>query len=153
MILMVFWTCFDDFCFSRSPNPIHDQCIRYGRNKSKFYFSFVCLRKWIKGVLSMFWRFLFFEVCKTDTWLHVFFNLPRCTIPQLRALDPVYMTSREACLIPQKFHFFSKQGGVPSVDVRLSVRPSVRHEILCTGYRPLGSVQSAWNFFHSIELG
>ena len=34
------------------------------------------------------------------------------------------MTSREACLIPQKFHFFSKQGGVPSVDVRPSVRLS-----------------------------
>ena len=39
----------------------------------------------------------------------------------LRALDPVYLTGREACLIPQKFHFFSKQGGVPSVDVCLSV--------------------------------
>jgi hypothetical protein len=24
MILKVFWTCFDDFCSSRSPNPLHD---------------------------------------------------------------------------------------------------------------------------------
>jgi len=24
MILVGFWTCFGDFCFSRSPNPLHD---------------------------------------------------------------------------------------------------------------------------------
>ena len=36
MILKGFWTCFEDFWFSRSPNPLHDPCIRYGGKKSKF---------------------------------------------------------------------------------------------------------------------
>jgi hypothetical protein len=33
MILKGFWTCFGDFCFSRSPNPTHNLCIRYGATK------------------------------------------------------------------------------------------------------------------------
>ena len=76
----------------------------------------------------MFWRFLFFEVCKTDTWLHVFFNLPRCSIPQLRALDPVYMTSpRSGFLYPRNSIFFQSRGGyLLSMSVCPSVRPSVR---------------------------
>ena len=36
MILKGFWTCFGDFWFSRSPNPTHDPCIRFGRKRTGF---------------------------------------------------------------------------------------------------------------------
>jgi hypothetical protein len=43
MILKGFWMCFEDFCFSRSPNPLHVPCIRYGRKKSKIFFLILML--------------------------------------------------------------------------------------------------------------
>ncbi len=43
MILKGFWTCFEDFWFSRSPNPLHVPCIRYGQKKSKIFFLFLML--------------------------------------------------------------------------------------------------------------
>jgi len=43
MILNGFWTCFDDFCVSRSANPLHHSCIRYGGKISKIFFLFLML--------------------------------------------------------------------------------------------------------------
>ena len=43
MILNVFWTCFGDFCFSRSPNPLHDSMYKvWGEKNRKFFFCFLC---------------------------------------------------------------------------------------------------------------
>jgi hypothetical protein len=45
VILKGFRMCFEDFCFSRSPNPLHEPCIRYGAKKSKIFFLFHMLYK------------------------------------------------------------------------------------------------------------
>jgi hypothetical protein len=45
MILKGFWTCFEDFWFSRSPNPLHVPCIRYGRKRTGFVRS--TFTRWI----------------------------------------------------------------------------------------------------------
>ncbi len=39
-ILNGFWKCFGDFCFSRSPNPLHVPCIRYGRKNQELNIKF-----------------------------------------------------------------------------------------------------------------
>ena len=54
MILKGFRKCFEDFCFSRSPNPLHEPCIRYGAKKSKIFFCFICFINDFNGVLDMF---------------------------------------------------------------------------------------------------
>jgi hypothetical protein len=42
MILKGFWTCFDDFWFSRSANPLHDSMYKVWEvKKSKIYFCFL----------------------------------------------------------------------------------------------------------------
>ena len=33
-----FWMCFENFFFSRSANPLHDPCIRYGGKKIVNFF-------------------------------------------------------------------------------------------------------------------
>jgi len=39
MIPKVFWTCFGDFCFSRSANPLHDSMYKvWARKNEKFIF-------------------------------------------------------------------------------------------------------------------
>ncbi len=43
MILNVFWTCFDDFCFSRSPNPLHDYMYKVWAKKIENFFLFLML--------------------------------------------------------------------------------------------------------------
>ena len=59
MILKGFWTCFEEFWFSRSPNPLHDPCIRYGAKKiEKFFFVSYAL----KMILNGFWT------CFDDFW-------------------------------------------------------------------------------------
>ena len=54
MILKGFRTCFEDFLFSRSANPLHDPCIRYGGKKSKFFFCFLCSNNDFNRVLDVF---------------------------------------------------------------------------------------------------
>jgi len=43
MILKGFWTCFDDFCFSRSANPLHDSMYKVWAKKSQNFFLFLML--------------------------------------------------------------------------------------------------------------
>jgi len=52
MILKGFWTCFEDFWFSRSPNPLHDPCIRYGGKKIENFFF---VSNDVKMILKVFW--------------------------------------------------------------------------------------------------
>jgi hypothetical protein len=59
MILNVFWTCFDDFWFSRSPNPLHVPCIRYGAKKIE---NFIFVSYALKTILKGFWT------CFGDFW-------------------------------------------------------------------------------------
>jgi len=65
MILNVFWTCFDDFWFSRSPNPLHDSMYK-GKKNRKFFFCFLGSKNDFKPVLDVFWDLLVFEVGKSD---------------------------------------------------------------------------------------
>ena len=60
MILKGFWMCFGDFWFSRSPNPTHDPCIRYGAKKiENFYFVSYALIMILKGFWMCFGDFWF----------------------------------------------------------------------------------------------
>jgi len=55
MILNVFWTCFDDFWFSRSPNPLHDSMYKvWGEKNRKIFFCFLCSKNDFKRVLDVF---------------------------------------------------------------------------------------------------
>jgi hypothetical protein len=55
MILNVFWTCFDDFWFSRSPNPLHDSMYKVWDEKNrKFFFCFLCSKNDFKRDLDVF---------------------------------------------------------------------------------------------------
>jgi len=38
MILKGFWTCFGDYCFSRSANPLHDSMYKEWAKKSQNFF-------------------------------------------------------------------------------------------------------------------
>jgi hypothetical protein len=59
MILNVFWTCFDDFCFSRSANPLHGSMYKvWGEKNRKFFFVSYAL----KMILNVFWT------CFDDFW-------------------------------------------------------------------------------------
>jgi len=60
MILNGFWTCFDDFCVSRSANPLHDSCIRYGGKKiENFFFVSYAIKMSFKVFWSCFDDFCF----------------------------------------------------------------------------------------------
>ncbi len=60
MILKVFWTCFDDFCFSRSPNPLHDYMYKVWVKKSpKIYFVYNDVKMILKGFWTCFEDFWF----------------------------------------------------------------------------------------------
>jgi len=43
----VFWTRFDDFCFSRSPNPLHDSMYKVWVKNAKNFFLFHMQYKWV----------------------------------------------------------------------------------------------------------
>jgi len=60
MILNGFWTCFEDFWFSRSPNPLHDPCIRYGQKRTGFVRS--TFTSWIYYFGLIFFVFDSYEV-------------------------------------------------------------------------------------------
>jgi hypothetical protein len=56
----VFWTCFDDFCFSRSPNPLHYSMYKvWGEKNRKIFFCFLCSKNDFKRVLTCFDDFWF----------------------------------------------------------------------------------------------
>jgi len=59
MILNVFWTCFDDFCFSRSPNPLHDYMYKVWAKKIE---NFFLVSYDVKMILNGFWT------CSGDFW-------------------------------------------------------------------------------------
>ena len=59
MILKGFRICFDDFYFSRSPNPLHDQCIRYWGKKIE---NFIFVSNGFKMILKGF-RICFDDIC------------------------------------------------------------------------------------------
>jgi len=46
MILKGFWTCFDDFWFSRSANPLHDSMCKVWTKKIENFFLFLMQYKW-----------------------------------------------------------------------------------------------------------
>jgi hypothetical protein len=56
----VFWTCFDDFCFSRSPNPLHDSMYKvWGKKIENFFFVSYALKMILKGFWTCFDDFCF----------------------------------------------------------------------------------------------
>ena len=59
MILKGFWTCFEDFCFSRSANPLHDSMYKvWGKKIENFFF----VSNDVKMILKGFWT------CFGDFW-------------------------------------------------------------------------------------
>jgi len=71
MILKGFWTCFEDFWFSRSPNPLHDPCIRYGLKRTGIVRS--TFTSWIYYFGLMFFAFDSYEVVVVSPiiWEHM----------------------------------------------------------------------------------
>jgi len=60
IIFKRFWTCFGDFWFSRSPNSLHDPCIRYGAKKiENFFFVSYALKMILIGFWTCFDDFCF----------------------------------------------------------------------------------------------
>jgi len=59
-ILNMFWTCSDDFYFSRSANPLHDSMYKvWGKKNRKFFFCFLCNINGFYGVWTWFDYFCF----------------------------------------------------------------------------------------------
>jgi len=60
MILKVFWTSFDDFWFSRSPNPLHDYMYKVWAKKiENFFFVSYALKMILNGFWTRFEDFWF----------------------------------------------------------------------------------------------
>jgi len=60
MILKGFWTCFEDFWFSRSPNPLHDSMYKvWGEKNRKIFFVSIDVKMILKGFWTCFEDFWF----------------------------------------------------------------------------------------------